>query len=232
MIATDNSGPLKVKAEVGLAEAVAAITLGSVVASALFNIGFFSKMHWSYVSLLSPQDIALGTFAAAPIISIAAPGLYYLTVDKSRFDRRITILYIGISTVIFWILLFISDFITQQKLAPLLSAAAWIVGVGAAFSIVSAWKKLSFKLVMALAALALLILPVIAGRAAFQSWSTTGLDPLHRIVLNTAETREVQLIRTTSQYAFYVYQDSLVLSKMADIREIKQSSTEARPWVR
>ena len=75
---------IKLKGDLGIGEITAATTLASVAMSALYNFGFFFPIEWSLVSLLSIQDLVLGTlYALFPAALSVVATLGVLSARKS-----------------------------------------------------------------------------------------------------------------------------------------------------
>jgi len=203
------------KGELSVAELLAAGAAASVAAAVFFNFGYFYGTNWSYVSLLSVQDIALGTLIAIPAIAGFAPMFANVFVDLTNPDKQkvrasaiiVTVVLVGGATI----LSFLGD-----SFFYICAAVAYAVTIPSLFVLAATFvphTPYSRTLFLALMAAT----PLLLGAAVFYSTATNEKLRATKLVFASGEVTEARVMRVSSNFVFFMIGREFFVRKLSDV---------------
>lgn len=215
------------KGEIGATEAIAFATAASVAMATAFNLGYFQRTHWGYVSLLSAQDILLGVAVAVPLVVFVWPLLLMLVDDTTASDEKVRrgtsfAAFIGLaaSGVVIY-------FIDKTPFGEIHAKSAAIISIFPLIVFFGTLEATKIRARQFLFALPFAI-PFFLGTVAFE-YQTADFENSSKssILYNDGTRIEERIVRITSSYIFHFNGSDLTLSKLADIRRIVENLGKA-----
>jgi peptidoglycan/LPS O-acetylase OafA/YrhL len=207
---------------ISLGEAATLVATGSVVASALYNYGFFVAEDWNYVSLLSLQDLALGTLAALPIVlTMSVGGLHFFN-DALHPDSRTSSRNLAIGVLGLCLVAGVTWFIPDNSGSILFYACAGILVAFAALMIAVKLLKPSRVFVIILVGIFLVALPVAIGAISFSERATQSNSSTTIVTFADNTRTNVKMMRVSSSYIFYYVEDVFEIAKLSDVKRLTE----------
>ena len=206
------------RVELGVAELITISSVGAVVSAALFNLGYFSLANWSYLSLLSPQDLLTGAFIAVPFAIGFTPMAIGFMEDMSTGNK----LRIRVAVPLVFIFLVgaaIYDEIENdpfQYVAMIFALAFFVFG---SFLFIRTYWPFTTHALLAFSSITAL-LPYIFGIALFNYDIARPEKHLTTISLKDGTQLSAKLLRFPTSYLFYLSGGAVVARRLEDITQV------------
>ena len=217
-------GPIRLKGEVGVVEAVTAATATSVAVSAAFNIGYFSTLDVSLVSWMSVQDLVFGaagafipTLVGAQLLTLGARSLE----DKPSLRIRVFI-GLGVALVVVFFASAISDWFEFFPNSKIFGRFVTYLGFSLFFGILFALGAYSLRSVYGaiVAALAAFSLPYYIGKTFYYN-DISMLEPnVELLIKDVPDAIRGRLLKSTTNNTFLFDGNYVTAIRNDDIRKL------------
>jgi hypothetical protein len=199
-------------------ELAAGFTAIAVAGATLYNLGFFAPIEWSLISLLTVQDLLIGSaIGAIPMVVSAALALVFGRLIILAPSHKATALAVGLPSLAvtgFGFFHFYSG-PGQSTLGHMACGYLALGLIAAGANIVANWRHMASVWLM----FSLLYIPTVLG----MTDSATATDP-NRAMSEIETQRGViqgRIVRVTSAYVLIAQDHSIVTMPINKVREIR-----------
>lgn len=209
---------LRFKSELGFAEVATVATVISIAEAALFNFGYFQSADWSLISLLSVQDLALGTVAILPAVVGFGP-MFMNFIDDSKRHTVKELRFLYATLLVLSIAVYVLLEIFKYNGSVLLSSVLVVFGSICFLLLFRTISDTSY-LYPAFGVFAIVVWPLSFGNAFFQIDSSKYPKIVSSIILKDGKTISSTVLKAASQYIFLYDGSQVTAVALSNVSQI------------